>query len=136
MRRSGPIIEAGQVVAQQALFGQVHCALFSKTADCFERIAWGFVNLFHRAASRKSSRLDRAERHHIQQLVFNLDRRLGARAGFKRNGQMLDLDPRCVIAFPGNDVLERLVIAAKARRITFVDQRNLLASISETNSGP
>jgi hypothetical protein len=40
--------------------------------------------------------------------------RLGARAGFKRNERMLSLDPRYVIAFPGNGVLERLVIEAKA----------------------
>lgn len=64
-----------------------------------------------------------AERHQIQQLVFSLDRRLGARAGFKRNEQMLGLNPRYVVAFPGNGVLERLVIAAKAQRITVVDRR-------------
>lgn len=64
-----------------------------------------------------------AERRDVQQLVFSLDRRLGARAGFKRNEQMLDLKPRYVIAFPGNGVLERLVIEAKARRITVVDRR-------------
>lgn len=64
-----------------------------------------------------------AERHDIQQLVFSLDRRLGARAGFKRNEQMLSLEPHYVIAFPGNGVLERLVIEAKARRITVVDRR-------------
>lgn len=64
-----------------------------------------------------------AEQHDIQQLVFSLDRRLGARAGFKRNEQMLQLNPRYVIAFPGNGVLERLVIEAKAQRITVVDRR-------------
>lgn len=64
-----------------------------------------------------------AERRDIQQLVFSLDRRLGARAGFKRNEQMLSLKPRYVIAFPGNGVLERLVIEAKAQRITVVDRR-------------
>lgn len=74
-----------------------------------------------------------AERHDIQQLTFGLDRRLGARAGFKRNEQMLELDPRYVIAFPGNGVLERLVIEAKARRITVVDRRILLANTSGTN---
>ncbi|QQN75209.1 DUF2493 domain-containing protein [Croceicoccus sp. YJ47] len=70
-----------------------------------------------------------AERHDIQQLVFSLDRRLGARAGFKRNEQMLQMNPRYVIALPGNGVLERLVIDAKARRITVVDRRSLGASI-------
>lgn len=64
-----------------------------------------------------------AERRGIQQLTFALDRRLGARAGFKRNEQMLALSPRYVIAFSGNGVLERLVIEAKARRITVVDRR-------------
>jgi hypothetical protein len=64
-----------------------------------------------------------AERHDIPQLTFALDRKLGARAGFKRNEQMLSLDPRYVVAFPGNGVLERLVIEAKARRVTVVDRR-------------
>lgn len=64
-----------------------------------------------------------AERRGIQQVTFGLDRRLGARAGFKRNEQMLALAPRYVIAFPGTGVLERLVIEAKARRITVVDRR-------------
>ena len=72
-----------------------------------------------------------AERHDVQQLVFSLDRRLGARAGFKRNEQMLKLEPRYVIAFPGNGVLERLVIEAKARRITVVDRRGLTGSVSK-----
>lgn len=67
-----------------------------------------------------------AERRDIQQLTFGLDRRLGARAGFRRNEQMLALDPRYVIAFPGNGVLERLVIEAKTRRITVVDRRSYL----------
>ena len=54
--------------------------------------------------------------------------RLGARAGFKRNERMLSLDPRYVVAFPGNGVLERLVIEAKARRITVVDRRGPLGT--------
>jgi len=69
-----------------------------------------------------------AERRGIQQLTFALDRRLGARAGFKRNEQMLALSPRYVVAFAGNGVLERLVIEAKARRITVVDRRCPLGS--------
>jgi hypothetical protein len=64
-----------------------------------------------------------AERRNVQQLVFALDRRLGARAGFKRNEHMLNLKPRYLVAFPGNGVLERLVIEAKAQRITVVDRR-------------
>lgn len=69
-----------------------------------------------------------AERHEVQQLTFALDRRLGARAGFKRNEQMLDLQPRYLIAFPGNGVTERLVIAAKVRRVTVVDRRGPLGT--------
>lgn len=65
-----------------------------------------------------------AERRNVQQIVFSLDRRLGARAGFKRNEQMLSLKPRYLVAFPGNGVLERLVIEAKAQRITVVDRRD------------
>jgi hypothetical protein len=57
--------------------------------------------------------------------------RLGARAGFKRNERMLSLDPRYVIAFPGNGVLERLVIEAKTRRITVVDRRGPLGTSPE-----
>lgn len=75
-----------------------------------------------------------AERRGIQQLAFSLDRRLGARAGFKRNEQMLSLDPRYVVAFPGTGVLERLVIDAKARRITVVDRRGPLGTCPKAES--
>lgn len=88
--------------------------------------------LVHGGDSKGADRLAAswAERHDIQQLVFSLDRRLGARAGFKRNEQMLSLKPRYIVAFPGNGVLERLVIEAKARRITVVDRR-LPVSLAE-----
>ena len=69
-----------------------------------------------------------AERRQVPQVTFSLDMRLGARAGFKRNERMLSLDPRYVIAFPGNGVLERLVIEAKTRRITVVDRRGPLGT--------
>jgi hypothetical protein len=69
-----------------------------------------------------------AERRGIPQVTFSLDMRLGARAGFKRNERMLALDPRYVVAFPGDGVLERLVIDAKARRITVVDRRGPLGT--------
>lgn len=69
-----------------------------------------------------------AERRGIPQVTFSLDMRLGARAGFKRNERMLALDPRYVVAFPGNGVLERLVIEAKTRRITVVDRRGPLGT--------
>jgi hypothetical protein len=45
-----------------------------------------------------------AERRDVPQVTFSLDMRLGARAGFKRNERMLSLDPRYVVAFPGNGV--------------------------------
>ena len=75
-----------------------------------------------------------AERRNIPQVTFSLDMRLGARAGFKRNERMLSLDPRYVIAFPGNGVLERLVIEAKTRRITVVDRRGPLGTSPKSQS--
>jgi hypothetical protein len=69
-----------------------------------------------------------AERRQVPQLVFGLDSRLGPRAGFRRNGQMLALKPRCLVAFPGSGVLERLVIDAKAKGIAVVDRRGPLGS--------
>jgi hypothetical protein len=69
-----------------------------------------------------------AERRKVAQVAFALDRRLGARAGFRRNDQMLSLNPRCLVAFPGNGVLERLVIAAKEKRIHVVDRRGPLGT--------
>lgn len=75
-----------------------------------------------------------AERRGIPQVTFSLDMRLGARAGFKRNERMLSLDPRYVIAFPGNGVLERLVIEAKTRRITVVDRRGPLGTNPKSTS--
>ncbi len=64
-----------------------------------------------------------AEQHQVPQLTFAFDTRLGQRAGFKRNEQMLALKPRYVVAFPGSGVLERLVIQAKERGIAVVDRR-------------
>lgn len=64
-----------------------------------------------------------AERRQVPQMIFALDSRLGQRAGFKRNEQMLGLKPRYVVAFPGSGVLERLVIQAKERGIAVVDRR-------------
>lgn len=69
-----------------------------------------------------------AEQRHVPQVVFALDRRLGARAGFRRNGQMLSLGPRYLIAFPGNGVLERLVIQARERSVHVVDRRGPLGT--------
>jgi hypothetical protein len=69
-----------------------------------------------------------AERRKVAQVAFALDRRLGARAGFRRNEQMLSLAPRCLVAFAGNGVLERLVIQAKTKGIHVVDRRGPLGT--------
>ncbi len=69
-----------------------------------------------------------AEQHGIQQVRFGLDRKLGDRAGFRRNEQMLSLKPRYVIAFQGNGVTERLVIDAKKAGIRVVDRRGPLGT--------
>ena len=69
-----------------------------------------------------------AEQHSIQQVRFGLDRKLGDRAGFRRNEQMLSLKPRYVIAFQGNGVTERLVIDAKKAGIRVVDRRGPLGT--------
>lgn len=75
-----------------------------------------------------------AERHKVPQISFSLDTRLGARAGFRRNEQMLGLKPRYVVAFAGNGVLERLVIQAKERGIAVVDRRGPLGTNPKHNA--
>ena len=69
-----------------------------------------------------------AECRKVPQVTFGLDSRLGQRAGFRRNEQMLSLNPRYLVAFAGNGVLERLVIQAKERRIAVVDRRGPLGT--------
>ena len=69
-----------------------------------------------------------AERRNVAQVAFGLDRRLGSRAGFRRNEQMLSLNPRCLVAYSGNGVLERLVIQAKAQQVHVVDRRGPLGA--------
>jgi hypothetical protein len=69
-----------------------------------------------------------AEQRKVPQVAFGLDRRLGQRAGFRRNEQMLSLNPRYVVAFPGSGVVERLVIQAKQKRIAVVDRRGSLGT--------
>ncbi|QGN54083.1 DUF2493 domain-containing protein [Novosphingobium sp. Gsoil 351] len=69
-----------------------------------------------------------AENRKIVQVAFALDARLGRRAGFRRNEQMLGLKPRYVVAFAGNGVLERLVVQAKTQRIAVVDRRGPLGT--------
>jgi hypothetical protein len=69
-----------------------------------------------------------AEQRKVPQVAFGLDRRLGQRAGFRRNEQMLSLNPRYVVAFAGSGVVERLVIQAKTKRISVVDRRGPLGT--------
>jgi hypothetical protein len=69
-----------------------------------------------------------AEQRKVPQVAISLDRRLGQRAGFRRNEQMLSLNPRYVVAFAGSGVVERLVIQAKSKRIAVVDRRGPLGT--------
>lgn len=86
--------------------------------------------LVHGGDSKGADRLASswAEQRRIPQIAFGLDSRLGARAGFRRNEQMLSLSPRYLVAFPGNGVLERLVIEAKRQRVSVVDRRGPLGT--------
>lgn len=69
-----------------------------------------------------------ADQHGIQQVRFGLDKKLGDKAGFRRNTQMLSLKPRYLIAFQGNGVSERLVIDAKKAGVRVVDRRGPLGT--------
>ena len=93
-----------------------------------ERIA--DLVLVHGGDSKGVDRLAAAwaERRKVPQVAFGLDKRLGARAGFRRNEQMLSLNPRYLVAFAGNGVLERLVIQAKEKGVAVVDRRGPLGS--------
>lgn len=86
--------------------------------------------LVHGGDSKGADRLASAwaEARRVPQVAFGLDTRLGQRAGFRRNEQMLSLNPRYVVAFPGNGVLERLVIQAKDRGLKVVDRRGPLGT--------
>ncbi len=86
--------------------------------------------LVHGGDSKGVDRLAAAwgERRKVPQVAFSLDKRLGARAGFKRNEQMLSLNPRYLVAFSGNGVLERLVIQAKEKGVAVVDRRGPLGT--------
>ena len=90
----------------------------------------GDVVLVHGGDSKGLDRLAAswAEQRKVPQVAFALDRRLGTRAGFRRNEQMLSLKPRYLVAFAGNGVLERLVIDAKARGVHVVDRRGRLGT--------
>lgn len=69
-----------------------------------------------------------AERRGVVQVAFGLEARIGRRAGFRRNEQMLGLKPRYLIAFAGNGVLERLVVDARRAGIAVVDRRGPLGT--------
>jgi YspA, cpYpsA-related SLOG family len=86
--------------------------------------------LVHGGDSKGTDRLAAswAEQRKVPQVAFALDRRLGQRAGFRRNEQMLSLNPRYVVAFAGSGVVERLVIQAKTRGIPVVDRRGPLGT--------
>ena len=86
--------------------------------------------LVHGGDSRGVDRLAAswAEQRKVPQVAFSLDRRLGQRAGFRRNEQMLSLNPRYVIAFAGSGVVERLVIQAKQKGVAVVDRRGPLGT--------
>jgi hypothetical protein len=88
----------------------------------------GDLVLVHGGDSKGADRLAAswAEQRKVPQVVFSLDRRLGQRAGFRRNEQMLSLNPRYVVAFAGSGVVERLVIEAKTKGISVVDRRGPL----------
>ena len=90
----------------------------------------GDLVLVHGGDSRGVDRLAAswAERRKVPQVAFRLDLRLGQRAGFRRNEQMLSLNPRYLVAFPGNGVLERLVIEAKQRGVKVIDRRGNLGT--------
>jgi hypothetical protein len=93
-----------------------------------ERVA--DVVLVHGGDSKGIDRLAAswAERRNVPQVAFALERRLGPRAGFRRNEQMLSLKPRYLVAFAGNGVLERLVIEAKSQGVAVVDRRGPLGT--------
>jgi len=86
--------------------------------------------LVHGGDSKGADRLAAswAEQRKVPQVAFGLDRRLGQRAGFRRNEQMLSLNPRYVVVFAGSGVVERLVIEAKTKRIAVVDRRGPLGT--------
>jgi hypothetical protein len=88
------------------------------------------IVLVHGGDARGTDRIAAAwaERRKVAQVAFGLDRKLGPRAGFARNEQMLSLKPRCLVAFAGNGVLERLVIQAKERGVHVVDRRGRLGT--------
>lgn len=107
-------------------------ALAANVWDALDKVRERVADLVlvHGGDSRGLDRLAAAwaERRKVPQVTFGLDRRLGTRAGFRRNEQMLSLKPLYLVAFPGNGVLERLVIEARAQGVSLVDRRGPLGT--------
>jgi hypothetical protein len=120
------VFSGGRFTIPEASANQFADDLFRTLDRVRERV--GDMVLVHGGDSKGVERFAAgwAERHKVPQVVFNLDPKLGQKAGFRRNEQMLSLKPRYVIAYPGNGVLERLVIDAKQRKIAVVDRRGPL----------
>jgi hypothetical protein len=125
-----PVLFAGgrQSFASQAEAKALATAVWDTLDKVRERVA--DLVLVHSGDTKGLDRIAAAwaESRKVQQVAFGLDRRLGTRAGFRRNEQMLSLKPRYLVAFAGNGVLERLVIDAKTRGVHVVDRRGRLGT--------
>ena len=130
MPQGTPVIFAGgrQSFRSQEAAATLGANLWDTLDKVRDRVA--DMVLVHGGDSKGLDRLAAswAEQRRVPQIAFRLDRRLGARAGFRRNDQMLSLNPRYVVAFAGNGVLERLVIQAKEKRIAVIDRRGELGT--------
>lgn len=69
-----------------------------------------------------------AEKNKVPHVRFDLERKLGKRAGFVRNDRMLATNPAYVIALEGSGVVERLVETARQRSIQVLDRRGPLCT--------
>ena len=125
MPEGTPVVFAGG--RQAFASGDEAKALATRVWDTLDKVRERVVDLVlvHGGDGKGLDRIAAAwaERRKVPQVAFALDRRLGARAGFRRNEQMLSLKPRYLVAFAGNGVLERLVIDAKSRGVHVVDRR-------------
>jgi hypothetical protein len=69
-----------------------------------------------------------AEKNKVPHVRFDLERKLGKRAGFVRNDRMLATNPAYVIALEGSGVVERLVETSRQRGIQVIDRRGPLCT--------
>jgi len=69
-----------------------------------------------------------AQKNKVPTARFDLERKLGKRAGFVRNDRMLSTNPAYVIALEGSGVVERLVETARQRNIQVIDRRGPLCT--------